>query len=336
MKYRLCLLLSALSCFFIRSSAIASGDFGEMAPDFPAGVFSDGKQYHISDFRGKLLVLFFYEQRCPTCRATIPERNRTVKRFQGKPVTFIGVGAGDSPGEVQSYIAHTRLAMPVFADSRSAMEKAYGFRISLNNIYQVRVIGPDGRVIAYDMKPATIEEALKARSDDSSGEPETQASSSPEACAQQSAGACEPAAKTNTSGGTHSDLIRLHNEAVDDIQKKNCSAAIDKLKTILKKEPNYQLARENLQVAYTNHGVDLMNQGKLPDAEGALKQALELAKQLYQPNDEKVHQAMENYASVLYELGREKEADELLGKLPGGDSPSATPQPAPENRVSKP
>jgi peroxiredoxin len=148
-----------LSVFAVRAQA--AGNFGETAPDFPPGLFNDGQRYQLSDFDGKVVVLFFYEQDCPTCRGKIPERNEVVKQFQGKPVKFFAVAAGDTLQQAKSYAGGTKLAMPVFADSLSLMEKRYGQTISLQNLYQFRVIGPDGKVSGYRMEAGDIEKALE-------------------------------------------------------------------------------------------------------------------------------------------------------------------------------
>ena len=134
------------------SLAAAGGKFGEDAPEFPAGVFSDGRQYRLEDFRGKTVVLFFYEQDCPRCRGSIPQRNKVVQAYKDKPVKFIAIAAGDTLSEARSYVGQTGLTMPVFIDSFSLMEKRYDQTISLNNIWQFRVIGPDGKVAGYNME----------------------------------------------------------------------------------------------------------------------------------------------------------------------------------------
>jgi peroxiredoxin len=137
------------------------GNFGQEAPDFPPGLFSDGQQYRLADFRGKVVVLFIYESMCPTCKATIPERNKLVKAMANKPVKFIAVGASDTMLEVNKYARETGLAMPIFIDSLGLMEKRYGQAISLKNIYQIRVIGPDGKVVGLNMKEDDISKAAE-------------------------------------------------------------------------------------------------------------------------------------------------------------------------------
>jgi peroxiredoxin len=142
------------------SPAGAQGKYGEDAPEFPAGVFNDGNRYQLGDYAGKVVVLFFYEKDCPRCRGKIPDRNAVVKQYQGKPVKFFAVAAGDTLQQAKSYAGGTKLAMPVFADPFGLMEKRYGQSISLQNIWQFRVIGPDGKVSGYTMDPADIDKAL--------------------------------------------------------------------------------------------------------------------------------------------------------------------------------
>jgi peroxiredoxin len=135
---------------------------GAGAPDFPPGVFSDGGHYKMADFEGKVVVLFFYEKDCPTCRGKIPARNKVVDQFKDKPVKFVAVAPGDTFTEAVAYTRETRLKMPSFSDVFGVMQGRYGFQISLKNIYQFVVIGPKGTVVAnnIDMNPADIEKAL--------------------------------------------------------------------------------------------------------------------------------------------------------------------------------
>ena len=89
---------------------------GLSAGDFPPGSFSDGNHYSLDDFRGKLLVLFFYEKDCPRCRGLIPTRNTVVDQFKDKPVKFIAVGPNDSFADVMSYDLYTRISSTFTGD----------------------------------------------------------------------------------------------------------------------------------------------------------------------------------------------------------------------------
>jgi len=148
------------ACYLCGAYGISAGPSGELAPDFPPGVFSDNQHYSLEEMRGRVVVLFFYEAGCPRCAGSIPERNAVVEKYRGKPVVFLAIGAGDSAEEVAAYKRRTGLDMPIFVDRLSLMEKRYDTKISLKNIWQLRVIGPDSRIVGYRMDEATIDQAL--------------------------------------------------------------------------------------------------------------------------------------------------------------------------------
>jgi len=80
-----------------------------------------------------------------------------VKALKDKPVKFFAIGAGDNIRDVTSYAQQNQVAMPIFADSLSVMEGRYGMKISLQNIWQFRILGPDGKVAGSTMTKEAIE-----------------------------------------------------------------------------------------------------------------------------------------------------------------------------------
>ena len=151
--------LTVLICPALAAAA-GGGDFGQPAPDFPPGVFSDGGHYDVADYRGKVLVVFLFESECPTCKGMVPQWNQLVAQYKDKPVRFLAVGPHNTLAGVRAYVTETHLAMPVFADNLDLMETLYGQTISLQNVRQWRVVGPDGKVVGYEPTPAAIDAAL--------------------------------------------------------------------------------------------------------------------------------------------------------------------------------
>jgi thiol-disulfide isomerase/thioredoxin len=117
--------------------------------DFPPGQFTDNGSYSLEGMKGKVVVLFFFEETCPRCRGLIPERNKLVQSLKDKPVKFIAVDPGHPMADSTAYVTQTKLTMPVFPDPLRIMEARWKEHISLNNIYQWKVIGPDGTVAAF-------------------------------------------------------------------------------------------------------------------------------------------------------------------------------------------
>jgi thiol-disulfide isomerase/thioredoxin len=152
--------LAFISLLLSPSLTMAAGMFGEVAPDFPPGVFSDGQHYDLTDFRGKVLVIFFFESECPTCKGMVPQWNKLMEQYKDKPVKFLAVGPHNSLAGVRAYVSETRLEMPVFADNLNIMEAMYGETISLQNVRQFRIVGPDGKVMGYEMSAAELDKAI--------------------------------------------------------------------------------------------------------------------------------------------------------------------------------
>jgi peroxiredoxin len=141
-----------------KTSARVAGS-SEQTPDFPPGMFTDGGHYQVSDFKGKVLVLYFGCPVCPTNRGSIPGRNKVVEQFKDKPVKFLAITPAPMT-EAKGYATETKLEMPCFADGLGVMQERYGTNISLQNIWQVFVINPEGHVIGRDMSAAGIASAV--------------------------------------------------------------------------------------------------------------------------------------------------------------------------------
>jgi thiol-disulfide isomerase/thioredoxin len=130
---------------------------------------------------GKAAFLWFYEEDCPRCRGKWPEMYAEAKKFDGKPVVFIAINSGNPRPAVEQYGREVGLRWPTIVDTDRALEAAADIgTVSLQNIYQAKLLMPDGslagasfndiegsvnRALAdakWRVDPAEIPEALKA------------------------------------------------------------------------------------------------------------------------------------------------------------------------------
>lgn len=101
--------------------------------------------------KGKAAVLYFFEEGCPRCRERWPELLATAKKFEGQPVAFIGVNSGNPRGVVDAYAREVGCNWPIIVDPLRTFEKAAEVNeISLQNIYQVRLLTPKGDLVPGD------------------------------------------------------------------------------------------------------------------------------------------------------------------------------------------
>src|SRR5512135_2008759 len=76
-----------------------------VAPDF---VLKDieGKDVHLSDYKGKLVLLEFWATWCPPCKATIPDLIALQAKYAGKGLVVLGVSldeGGDLPSKLLAF-----------------------------------------------------------------------------------------------------------------------------------------------------------------------------------------------------------------------------------------
>jgi hypothetical protein len=67
------------------------------------------------------------------------------KEYEGKPVVFIAVNSGNPKSAVEGYAKSTKFEWPILVDEAGETERAFGTKISLQNIYQWFLVDPEGR-----------------------------------------------------------------------------------------------------------------------------------------------------------------------------------------------
>jgi thiol-disulfide isomerase/thioredoxin len=131
-------------------------------PDFNGPWVNDGP-YTAAGLKGKAVVLYFFEEGCPSCRARWPGMIELKKKYENEPVLFIGVNSGNTKANVSSYVKGVNSDWATYVDADRSFEKNFGFEISLQNIYQMMVADADGNLsYANSNSPdAVIERAAK-------------------------------------------------------------------------------------------------------------------------------------------------------------------------------
>lgn len=97
-------------------------------PDFT--VFDvDGKEVHLSDFKGKPVVLNFWASWCGPCKSEMPDFDEKAKELEDK-VQFLMVNVTDGSQETvesaSQFIKDQGYTFPVFYDTEMNASSAYG------------------------------------------------------------------------------------------------------------------------------------------------------------------------------------------------------------------
>lgn len=118
----------------------------------------------LSRLKGKGVVLYFFEEGCPKCRAKWSDLNSMAKSHADDPLLFVAISSGTQRGEMESYIQKSHVGWPVLLDPDRSFEKACDVgEISLNNIMQFSYITADGSMHRgrWDKPEESVESALK-------------------------------------------------------------------------------------------------------------------------------------------------------------------------------
>ena len=76
----------------------------------------DGKSSHLSDLRGKVVVLNFWASWCPPCVEEAPSLNRLHEYIASRNGLVLGVAADEDPQAFTKFIVDQRVSFPTYRD----------------------------------------------------------------------------------------------------------------------------------------------------------------------------------------------------------------------------
>jgi peroxiredoxin len=102
---------------------------GKTANDFALTI--DGKAQHLSDYRGKVVVLNFWASWCPPCVEEAPALNRLQRHIGPMGGTILGVSVDEDPAAYEKFLKDFGIEFPTWRDpnvqdNKSKIELGYG------------------------------------------------------------------------------------------------------------------------------------------------------------------------------------------------------------------
>ena len=114
-----------------------------VAPDFTLPRL-DGTELHLSDYRGKVVLLDFWATWCDPCRDETPSFVEMQRNYGDRGLQIIGISMDDDADPVRPFYREFHMNYPVVMGNAKIGE-LYGGVLGLPIVF---LIGRDGRVFA--------------------------------------------------------------------------------------------------------------------------------------------------------------------------------------------
>ncbi|MGO8762336.1 MAG: peroxiredoxin family protein [Desulfobaccales bacterium] len=107
--------------------ALASPGWGgdKPAPDFTLKDVLTGKDYSLSQFKGKVVVLNFFTFFCGPCRDEMPDLSKIYDELKGKGLQTFGIALSSDPTQIRFLVKQLGLQYPVLIGNDKVSD-AYG------------------------------------------------------------------------------------------------------------------------------------------------------------------------------------------------------------------
>ncbi|MGH9529530.1 MAG: TlpA disulfide reductase family protein [Terriglobales bacterium] len=127
-----------------RSSHPAETTTGmKIAPDFSLQSL-DGKTVHLSDFRGKAILLNFWATWCEPCKVEMPWIVDLQKKYASQGLQVVGVAMDDAgPDEIAKFTRQMGVNYPVLVGKDEVADSYGGLPFLPTSFY----IGRDGKIV---------------------------------------------------------------------------------------------------------------------------------------------------------------------------------------------
>jgi peroxiredoxin len=138
--------------------AVAAWGADKPAPDFTLPDILNGKDFTLSQFKGKVVMLNFFTFFCGPCREEMPYLNQIYNEYKGKGLQTFGIGLASDPTQLRFLVKQLGLEYPVLMGN-DKVSAAYG---NVEVVPTTIIIDRQGNVVQKILGSRKKEEFIKA------------------------------------------------------------------------------------------------------------------------------------------------------------------------------
>ena len=116
--------LVRMAVLFLLTGATLGWAAGSAA-DCTLKAVQDGKEYSLSQFKGKVVLINFFTFFCGPCREEMPHLSQIYQELKGQGFQTLGIGLSSTPDQLKQIVTQLNLVYPVL-EGTDAVSKAYG------------------------------------------------------------------------------------------------------------------------------------------------------------------------------------------------------------------
>jgi len=140
------ILVIAVSLLAVASLGLAqqkSEMVGKTAVEFALKDVLQGKDFSLSQFRGKVVMINFFTFFCGPCRDEMPDLNKIHHELQGQGLQTLGIALSSDPTQIRFLVKQLALDYPVLIGNDKVSE-AYG---SVAVVPTTFIIDKQGKIV---------------------------------------------------------------------------------------------------------------------------------------------------------------------------------------------